>query len=291
MALGLATLSGCSDFLDQNNKSNVPSAEFYQTSAGFASLTNSAYSTLRELYNAQPQLFVAGTDLYADGKSQGVVMSQYTFTADEGIIKNFYVSCFKGIQLANSVISYGDITEDSSVRLQYVDEARFIRAWYYFQLVQQFGPVALNKQMFDHAEMSHERASLADVYKFIIEEFEYLASSESHLMERANSGVGRANKRAATFYLAKTYLTRGWLDGTDYEAQEENIAQNSDFANAAKYALEAINGEIPFLSIEEAFDVENEENNEIFWSIQFNSAAVEDPVKDGSTNKPNSELI
>ena len=42
MALGLATLSGCSDFLDQNNKSNVPSAEFYQTSAGFASLTNSA---------------------------------------------------------------------------------------------------------------------------------------------------------------------------------------------------------------------------------------------------------
>ena len=29
MALGLATLSGCSDFLDQNNKSNVPSAEFY----------------------------------------------------------------------------------------------------------------------------------------------------------------------------------------------------------------------------------------------------------------------
>ena len=24
MALGLATLSGCSDFLDQNNKSNVP---------------------------------------------------------------------------------------------------------------------------------------------------------------------------------------------------------------------------------------------------------------------------
>jgi len=282
IALGLATLSSCSDFLDQDNKSNVPSSDFYKTSAGFASLTNSAYSTLRELYNAQPQLFVAGTDLYADGKSQGVVMSQYTFTADEGIIKNFYVSCFKGIQLANSVISYGDITEDSNVRLQYVDEARFIRAWYYFQLVQQFGPVALNKQMFDFAEMSHERASLADVYKFIIEEFDYLASSESHLLERANSGVSRANKRAATFYLAKAYLTRGWLDGTGYEAQEEKVAQSSDFENAAKYALEAIDGEVPSISIEKAFDVENEENEEIFWSVQFSSASVEDPVKDGS---------
>lgn len=282
IALGMAALSGCSDFLDQDNKSNVPSADFYQTAAGFSSLTNSAYSTLRELYNAQPQLFVAGTDLYADGKSQGVVMSQYTFTADEGIIKNFYVNCFKGIQLANSVIAYGETTENTNVRLQYIDEARFIRAWYYFQLVQQFGPVALNKQMFDHAEMSHERTALADVYRFIIEEFDYLASSESHLLERGNSGVSRANKRAALFFLSKAYLTRGWLDGTGYEAQEDNIAQSSDFENAAKYALEAINGELPSISIEKAFDVENEDNDELFWSVQFSSAAVEDPVKDGS---------
>lgn len=282
IVLGLATLSSCSDFLDQDNKSNVPSADFYQTSAGFSSLTNSAYSTLRELYNAQPQLFVAGTDLYADGKSQGVVMSQYTFTADEGIIKNFYISCFKGIQLANSVISYGEITENTNVRMQYIDEARFIRAWYYFQLVQQFGPVALNKQMFDHAEMSHERASLTDIYNFIIEEFDYLASPDSHLLERSNSGVSRANKRAATFYLSKAYLTRGWLDGTSYESQEDKVAQNADFENAAKYALEAINGELPSVSIEKAFDVENEDNDEIFWSVQFSSSAVEDPVKDGS---------
>jgi len=169
IALGLMTLSGCSDFLDQDNKSNVPSADFYNTSTGFASLTNSAYSSMRELYNTQPQLFVAGTDLYGDGKSQGVVMSQYSFTADEGIIQNFYVSCYKGIQLANSVIAYGETTEQTSVRQQYVDEARFIRAWYYFQLVQQFGPVALNKQMFNYAEMNHERASLTDVYNFIID--------------------------------------------------------------------------------------------------------------------------
>lgn len=282
IALVVAMLSSCSNFLDQDNKSNVPSSDFYKTSSGFTSLTNSTYSTLRELYNAQPQLFVAGTDLYADGIAQGVVMSQYTFTADEGIVKNFYVSCYKGIQLANSVIYYGSITEDSSVRLQYIDEARFIRAWYYFQLVQQFGSVTLNKQMFDSAEMTHERTNIADVYNFIIEEFSYLKSSDSHLLERAKSGVGCANKRAAAFYLSKAYLTRGWLDGTDYEAQEDKIAQNTDFENAAKYALEAINAEIPSISIDKAFDVENEENDEIFWSIQFSLESVENPVNDGS---------
>ena len=274
--------TACSHFLEQDNKSNVPTEEFYNTANGFASLTNSAYSSLRTIYSAQPQLFVAGTDLYADGKSQGVVMGQYTFTTDEGIIKDFYDRCYKGIQLANSVIAYGETTEDNAQRLQYIDEARYLRAWWYFQLVQQFGPVALNTEMFESAVMSHERTDLATVYQFIIDEFTYLASADSHLLERASSGVGRANKRAAAFYAAKAYLTRGWLDGTDYEAQEASIAQASDFDNAVTYARQAINGELPALSIEEAFDVNNEENDELFWSVQYSSSAVENPVDDGS---------
>lgn len=274
--------TACSDFLEQDNKSNVPTEEFYNTANGFASLTNSAYSSLRTIYSAQPQLFVAGTDLYADGKSQGVVMGQYTFTTDEGIIKDFYDRCYKGIQLANSVIAYGETTEDNAQRLQYIDEARYLRAWWYFQLVQQFGPVALNTEMFESAVMSHERTDLATVYQFIIDEFTYLASADSHLLERASSGVGRANKRAAAFYAAKAYLTRGWLDGTDYEAQEASIAHATDFDNAVTYARQAINGELPALSIEEAFDVNNEENDELFWSVQYSSSAVENPVDDGS---------
>lgn len=281
LAASLA-FTACSDFLEQDNKSNVPTEEFYNMANGFASLTNSAYSSLRTIYSAQPQLFVAGTDLYADGKSQGVVMGQYTFTTDEGIIKDFYDRCYKGIQLANSVIAYGETTEDNAQRLQYIDEARYLRAWWYFQLVQQFGPVALNTEMFESAVMSHERTDLATVYQFIIDEFTYLASADSHLLERASSGVGRANKRAAAFYAAKAYLTRGWLDGTDYEAQEASIAQATDFDNAVTYARQAINGELPALSIEEAFDVNNEENDELFWSVQYSSSAVENPVDDGS---------
>ena len=278
-ALTMTVFAGCADFLEQDNRSNVPSGQFYNTQTGFESLTNSAYSTLRKVYNRQPQLFVGGTDLYGDGKTQGSVMGHYTFTADEGLIKDFYEDCFKGIQLANSVIAYGETTEESSVRARYVDEARFIRAWYYFMLVQQFGPVALNKKMYDYAEMKHERASLGEVYSFIIEEFTYLASS-SNLADV--STVGRANKRAASFFLAKAYLTRGWLDGTSYEAQEENIAQAGDFNDAIRFALQAINNEIPSYSIENAFDISNEGCSEFFWSVQFSSASVNNPSDDGS---------
>ena len=131
--------------------------------------------------------------------------------------------------------------------------------------------------MFDYAEMKHERTDLATIYSFIIDEFTYLISANSSLLNRSTSGVGRANKRAAAFFLSKAYLTRAWLNGQSYEALEENIAQPSDFSNAAINALQAINGEAPAISIENAFDFRNQSNSEIFWSVQFDYSAVEDP--------------
>lgn len=278
----LVLFTGCSDFLEQDNRSDVPTDGFYSTAEGFESLTNSMYSSLRPIFTDQPNLFVGGTDLYGDGKSESVVWTYYTFTTSEGHLQNFYQRCYKGIQLANSVIAYGATTAESNVREQYMDEARFIRAWYYFQLVQQFGGVPLSNDMYTSAVMSHPRNSLKEVYDFIISEFEYLASSSSKLLERNNSGVGRANKRAANFFLAKAYLTRGWLNGQGYEAQEENIAQSDDFTNAAKYALIAINNEKPDESIETVFDIKNEDNDEFFWTVQYSSASVENPSSDGS---------
>ncbi|HHT29864.1 RagB/SusD family nutrient uptake outer membrane protein [Petrimonas mucosa] len=273
----------CADFLDQDNRSNVPANDFYKTEAGYESLMNSAYSSLRSIYNMQPLVFSAGTDLYGDGKSQGVVMNYYkSLLPSEGNVLDFYTRCYQGIQLANSVIFYGDITEESPVRSRYVDEARFIRAFFYFQLVQQFGAIPLSTEMYTSAVMNFERASLKDVYDFIISEFTALAGSQSQLLSRADSGVGRANKRAAAFFAAKAYLTRAYLNGTGYEAQEENIAQSDDYQNALTYAQQAINSELPSISIEDAFSIDNEENSEIFWSVQFSVASLENPSSDGS---------
>ncbi len=280
-ALCMFGMTGCSDFLEQDNRSNVPAPDFYNTPKGFESLTNSAYSSLRAIYNISPLTITAGTDLFGDGKSTGVAMNYYQHTSTEGNILNWYTNLYKSIQLCNSVIKYGETTVAGNKRDQYVDEARFIRAYDYFNLVQIYGKVPLVTDMFDAANMNFERTDLKTVYDFIISEFEYLATS-SKLLDRPASGVGRANKRAAKFFLAKAYLTRAYLNGQGYEAQEENIAQSTDFANAAKYAEEAINGSIPQLSINEAFDIKNENNDEIFWSIQFSASSLEKPGSDGS---------
>lgn len=272
--------TGCSDFLDPDNRSNAPTEQFYNTKTGFESLTNSMYSTLRQVFNRQPHVFVGGTDLYGDGKSQGMAMTYYTYTVADGGIANFYTDCYKGIQAANEVIAYGATTEQSAVREKYIDEARFIRAWYYFQLVQQFGGVPLANEMYESAVMEFPRNTLAECYKFIISEFEYCASSASKLDE--TSTVGRANKKAAKFFLAKAYLTKGWLNGKDEEVQEENIAEASDFQNAQKYILEVIGSDVPTESLDEAFDINNEQSKEFFWTVQYSIGSVNNPKNDGS---------
>jgi hypothetical protein len=281
IAAAATLFASCSGYLDQDNRSNVSASDFYNTSSGFESLTNSMYSTLRTIYNISPLTMTAGTDLFGDGKTQGVNMNYYQHTPTEGNVLTLYTNFFKSIQMANSVIYYGNTTEETSVKQQYIDEARFVRAWDYFMLVQLYGKVALVTDMFSSPVMSFERTDLKSVYDFIISEFEYLAN-ESSLLTRDESGVGRANKRAAAFFLAKAYLTRGYLNGQDYESQEENIAQSTDFQNAAKYALVAINNETPSISIEDAFNVENEDNSEIFWSVQFAPGSFSDPSSEGS---------
>ena len=271
------SLTGCSDFLDQDNKSNVPAQDFYNTKTGFNSLMTTAYSSLRDVYGGAPWVFSAGNDLFAGGKQGVDVIGTYgsSYNSSDPDVQKFYTSCFKGIQSANSVIYYGNSTEDSSVRLQYIDEARFLRAYYYYLLVQQFGGVALNTQMFDAAVMNHSRESAEKVYQFVIDEFTELASDASHLLDRSKttgSDFGRANKRAALHFLAKSYLARGY----------ESFAQSDDFKNAAAYAEKAINNEKPTIPFEEVFDVNNEDNDEIFWSVQYSSASLNDLSKDGN---------
>lgn len=280
-ALALTTLTACSDFLDQDNRSDVPTEQFYATSTGFESLSNSMYSSLRTMFNMQPSMFVGGSDLYGDGKSESVDFTYFTLTTSNSTVEKFYSNAYKGIQLCNAVIHYSE-KADCSTKASRVAEARLIRAWYYFQLVQQFGGVPLSNDFYAGAVMSHERASLKDCYDFIISELKAVCEG-SDLPDYGKSQSGaRANKRAAQFFLAKAYLTRAWLNGQGDEAIEENIAQATDFADAEKYAKLAINNEIPSKSIETVFDIKNEADAEFFWSVQFSGDAVDNPKNDGS---------
>jgi hypothetical protein len=70
--------SGCSDYLEEENLSNIGAEEYYKTSDGYETLVNAAYSSLRDIYGPAPWMFCAGTDMYVEGRqSQPVGLSEY----------------------------------------------------------------------------------------------------------------------------------------------------------------------------------------------------------------------
>lgn len=278
--MSLVAMSSCSDYLDQDIRSNVAADDFYTSATGFESLTNTAYSQLRSIYNDDPWLFETGTDMVGSGKSGVNPCGTYgpAFNSADGDVAKLYKKCYIAIQAANSVIFYGATTAESKVREQHIDEARFIRAYVYLVMVQQWGGVAIQKNMFSTPEMNHARNTAAEVYDFVISEFTELAGSNSKLLARSAAGGtnwGRANKEAAKMLLAKAYLCRG------YEA----CAQANDFQQAYNLANELItsNGANALaVKYEDIFNYKNEINNEILWSVQWEKGSVEDPAKDGN---------
>lgn len=266
-AFSFAALTGCSDYLDQDLKSDVPGSEYYGTAAGFESLTNAAYSSLRTIYGGDPWLLEGGTDLFASGRNPVNVSNMYTatFTSGNDAVSTFYTDHYKAISLANEVIYWGG---SDAARAGRIAEARGLRALYYFNLVQQFGGVPIVKERAGAPLASVERASTEATYEFIIGELTELSTSTS-LPDKATDG--RFNRRAASHYLAKAYLTRGYQSNSkaDFEAA----------ITAAKAAGAGVALTTPFATL---FSNAGEENEEVLFYAGYDAKSVDDPKDDGN---------
>src|SRR5690606_28760836 len=146
----LLFMSSCSDYLDEVNKTDVLADELYATESGFQNLVNATYGTLREVYSA-PWMFMSGTDMYVDGRNAGPtgLTSYKTLSASEPEVADFYKLCYNAIQLCNVGIYYSDKTEPVSTLAANTGEIKFLRAYYYFLLVQSFGGVPLVTEAYE----------------------------------------------------------------------------------------------------------------------------------------------
>ncbi|MBB4034915.1 hypothetical protein GGR21_000802 [Dysgonomonas hofstadii] len=275
----LLPILGCNDKLDEEIRS-VISPEFFATPEGVEYGLNSAYYILRELYGAEDGisgLTVAGTDEFRHNNDAGVVepVIKYSssFTPSHNSLNLVWRWCYMGINTCSGVIDYGSSANmNESDKKRILAEARFMRAFYYFKLVQFFGDVTLNKEFQNEPSRSAERNPQKDVYEFIIEDLKKaiedlpLSPTVGNNGQPANSRTGAITGATARHLLAKVYLTRGY----------KNFAESTDFENAYKTAkaltddAESIGiGLLP--SYADIFTPGNENNKEVLMNIQYST--------------------
>ncbi len=262
--------TSCESFLEEENLSSVVADELYATEDGYEGLVNSCYASLKDVYGDEPWLFCAGTDLYVEGRStQPDGISEYkNLTSSDDNVTDFFTNLYSSIQYCNTALNYSTKTEETDVLAQRVAEIKFIRTINYFTLVQHFGGVSIVTEMINEPIVSFEKSSAQEVYSFIISELKSIVDD----LPETTTEYGRVTKRAVYHYLAKVYLTRGY----------QSYAESNDFSTSASYAELAIDNQGLNLTYEQLFTPGDEENDEVIFSIQYDSESMLDPMDDGN---------
>ena len=255
----------CQNILEEEVVSGITPA-YYATPAGYEDAARAAYQPLRTWYGTQRgfTLTVFGTDTYtkgADGDFKYV--NDYTpqLNAGAAYFRDLWNDFYRAINVTNIVIDRAattDLPEDR--KAQRVAEARFLRAHYYFVLVQTFGPLHLALKEVNEAQTTASRSPVKDVYDVIVADLE----SAMAVLPIKQAEYGRATKPAAEHLLAKVLLTRGYI---------ADAAKPDDFQRAADLAKKVINTpEYGFKLLPKFTDVFNQarqDHEEVVWAVQY----------------------
>ncbi|WP_298553320.1 RagB/SusD family nutrient uptake outer membrane protein [uncultured Algibacter sp.] len=137
-------------------------------------------------------------------------IAEYNVFPGSTYFNSFWESHYIGITRANLAleqISVADIDEDK--KAQFIGEASFLRAFFYFDLVRNFGGVPIvssYQEILDPSINDKKRASVEDVYAFIETDLKDAIKGLPRKSEYPPADLGRATKGAAQSLLAKVYL-------------------------------------------------------------------------------------
>lgn len=276
VALSLAGLMSCTDDLNQIPISAATTSTFYSQTNDFLQASNAVYSDLRAYPDRQLNLSETRSDnLYAvsDG---GVRDWEGINSFQKSIAANVYVSeawtvNFNGIFRANTLLDQlqknGKVITDASLRTRLEAEAKFLRAFFYFDLVRFFGKVPI----VDHPVTANEaieipRSPVKDVYTLILSDLTFAATNLPDVYAAA-ADKGRATRYAAKAALALVYMTRS---GPTYDIEGPGLGVN-EWSQALTNLNDIIaSGKYSFVSsYTSVFSYTNENNSEVIFDVEY----------------------
>jgi starch-binding outer membrane protein, SusD/RagB family len=276
--------------LVETPSSVIVSSQFYTTSSDATAAVNAVYNTLNSdplgdfpMYGRQLNLL---TDNASDNQNFSPsntnpdvrALSTVTYVSINGrILKNWQQQYF-GINRANIAIDNiaaipATAFSNPALQTRLINEAKFIRALLYFNVVRLWGAVPLilhNPTSVDVASLQIPRSSVDSVYSQIISD---LHDATGLPVSYTGADIGRATSGAAHTLLAKVYVTlKQWQNAqTQVQAVINGGYGYALFPNFKEVFQQSTkNGVEHIFSIQYATNG-GEANAEQFLSQSFNS--------------------
>jgi tetratricopeptide (TPR) repeat protein len=262
--LGAAAFAGCKKDLNYTPEVFLAQPQVFKDQIGATAAVTGIYTQLQTLKKSDYALIgIVGTDEarcayqaqgYGDYWANVFGLDNYDikFSSQNYQLSGFWLDCYAGIANANSAIAGipGASIADPSVKNRLLGESKFMRALFYFYLVQLYGDIPLRTEATPYSA-GVKRSPTKDVYSLIVSDLQFAISN--CWIKSKNPDVGRASVEAAKGLLGKVYLTMG--DYADAKTTFEDLINNNGLTLLADYS--------------QLFDGQHENNAESLFEIQY----------------------
>lgn len=283
------SLGACDeDYLDTVKIGEQTSDSFYSNDAELVKAANACYAPMWEYhYNWGRTSFGNSTTDDAVDR-EDLKMREYTYDATAFLFTYNYRYNYRGILIANQLLANvegKDIpgVSDKSLQDRVVGEAKFMRAYYYYDLVKNYGGIPLITVPLLNDDLDQTRATSATIYAQIEADLtDAVAVLPLKSVYVDSKELGRATKGAALGMLVKVCASQASIGYSSQDFYNEN-----KWDDAKTYAEQLFGlGEYDLYQgdYHELFSEEEENNEESIFEVQF----YDSPLDDGAfTNNGN----
>ncbi len=298
----LPVLSSCEDFFHTEPKNFLHPDNYYVNKASVDAglmgvyqimVSPFAYSstTAATIYsgNALPILFTTSDLEYFSGTGQTYYASMFNFTPSEPYVISYWGGCYVGISRANSFIWYmenADIPDMTQEELDAaIGEAYFLRGFYYWHLVSNFGAIPLVTDGGAEIVSHRARSSVREVYEQILDD---MTKAEGMVYDADHfAHSGRVTRTLVQAMLARVCLYMAGNPLNDTSRYEDALKWARKVKESQLHSLDPDYSAVFKRLMNDEYETVYRES---MWEAEFKGVDGETPRTDGRWGSPNGVL-
>jgi len=261
-ALFLVGLYSCSsDFLNVAPKDQISGESFFKTEVDATQALVGVYNTLIQNNDYTMITKVLAHNTWSDDAVNVWQGSDYntiaagSYGSETPFFENTWTQLYRNIRRTNVFLTnIGQVQMDENLKKTYIAQVKFFRAYYYHQLVMNFGGVPIVDKPLTLEELKIPRNKRSEVIDFI------LADLNAAIPDLITSSTepGRITNGAALALKSRVLL---------YEYRFQDAADAAQQVMAlGQYGLFTAGGTQSYINL---FSKSNENNKEVIFDVQF----------------------
>ncbi|RNI21974.1 RagB/SusD family nutrient uptake outer membrane protein [Rufibacter latericius] len=277
LPVSLLASPSCDSFLKEENISGLTADSYYNTVEGIESLVNSLYTPMRFWYGKENGIAITelGTDIFTRGsgmESPPLALYNSDLTGANAALSFYWTRFYAALNASNAAVArIPQSPLADNLKLIREGEARFLRAFYLWHIVETWGGVHLSTTETIGVQTTANRTPVEAFYSQIFQDLEFAVTN----LPVTSNQYGRVTKPAAEAFKARMHLYRGQY--AEAAALAKKVISDYGFSLVPTYAG--------------LWDIASIKNPEAIFVVNFTADLILNREFDGLTSSTADDIL